>query len=113
MTETERGRIRIPFKTPIILHSKAYHYPQEGELINISMEGAYVKTEDLIPVGYDCEVDILITAPSCRLTISIEGTIVRRDKDGLGIRFNENIASWTLLPLFARYGIGKYTGDEG
>jgi hypothetical protein len=113
MTEAERGRIRIPFKTPVVLHSKAYHYPQQAELINISLEGAYIKTEDLVPIGYDCEIDIILTGPSSRITISIEGTIVRRDNDGLGIRFHDDIASWALLPLYARYGLGKDIGYEG
>ncbi len=112
MTQSERGRIRIPFKTDVILHSKAYHYPQEAELINISLEGAYVKTEDLIPIGYDCEIDIILAGPSSRMTISIQGTIVRRDSEGLAVRFNDDIASWVLLPLYARYGIGRGSGIE-
>jgi hypothetical protein len=113
MVEIPRSRTRIPFNAKVILHSKAYHYPQDAVLTDISYTGAYIKTEDLVPVGYDCVIDILLTGASSKLTISIEGRIVRRDKNGLGIKFNDDVASWTLLPLFARYGSGNNIDNQG
>ena len=110
MTQTNRNRMRIPFQAEVILHSNAYHYPLEAELINISIGGAYLKTEDLIPLGYDCQVDVILSGTCSKLTISIEGTVARRDKEGLGIKFKEGVAPWVLLPLYTLYGRGITTG---
>ena len=107
MAREDRNHTRIAFETEVVLHSNAYHYPLEAELINISVGGAYLKTEDLIPLGYDCQIDIILTGTSCKVTISIEGTIIRRDKEGLGIKFNEGVAPWAILPLYSVFGSGK------
>jgi len=110
MAYIERHRKRIPFKSEVVLHSNAYHYPLEAKLIDISLAGAYLKTEDFIPLGYDCRVDVVLTGACSKVTISIEGTVVRRDTGGLGVKFKEGVSPWAVLPLFSLYGWGKSDG---
>lgn len=54
-------------------------------LRDISQGGAYIETDHQVPVGET--ITLSLSAPALRSTCSIDATVVRTDRSGIGIRF--------------------------
>lgn len=77
----------------------------EGELRDISLESLYMYIEglsgDFILLDEPVELTIFLQKEGCKLTISVEGTIVRTDQAGVAVKFDYHLKWWpvfTLLP---------------
>lgn len=110
--ESLRDGERIPLSAPVRLHGEAHHTPTEAELINISLEGAYLTTRDSLPVGHTCKLEVILPGEKDRLTINIRGTTIRRDKGGLGIRFHEALDPTLLKAILSKGAKSKKAADE-
>jgi hypothetical protein len=77
---TLESKVFVNFKESIII---------SGEMKNLSLSGAYIKTEVKAPVNEAGEIDILFTEGSPRILLRLKGTVVRRDENGMGINFEK------------------------
>lgn len=68
-----------------ILQVEAYH---TGALANISEGGCFFPVSGDIPLGEACNICISIGEGLQAETILFEGTVVRSDAKGIGIKFN-------------------------
>ena len=73
---------------------------------NISMNGIFVETDQMIPLDTPCGIEVVITAPHSRLVIETEGLVSRHDPKGLGVKFKND------LEWFAFFSIFEYWGRE-
>jgi len=73
---------------------------------NISMNGIFVETDKIIALNTPCRIEVVITAPSSRLTIETDGFVCRHDPSGLGIAFRNNLEWFAFFSIFEHYGKG-------
>lgn len=55
---------------------------------DISIGGAFIETQEAFVIGQ--EIDLYLTSPINRVSCMVTATVVRRDKNGIGIKF-ENL----------------------
>lgn len=88
MEEERRTRTRVDFTTQVIVKTDESEIVAEANSEDISIKGLFVNTEERIPVGTPCDIEILLTGTSTRLALTIKGIITRQDASGLGIAFD-------------------------
>lgn len=100
---------RITLNIPTILslyQVEAYH---TGTIANISMDGCFFPVDDKLPLGEECQVDIIVGEGLETEKVCIAGQIVRSDTAGVGIKFidisTENRQQ--LEKIIAHYTVAK------
>lgn len=88
MGEERRKKTRVDFATQVILRTDRSEIVAEANSKDISTKGMFVNTEQAVPVGTTCDVEILLTGTSTKLALNIKGIITRQDGHGLGITFD-------------------------
>lgn len=87
MEKNRRKKTRVKFETQVIVRTKDAEVLSETNSKNISFKGVFLKTEHKLPEGTPCEVEILLSGSSTRLSIKVQGRVARQEKGGLGIVF--------------------------
>lgn len=87
MDKEKRKKTRVKFKTQAVIKTDKSDILAESRSENISMKGILVHTKKMIPVGTSCDIEIILTGVSSKLSLSIKGVITRQDEQGLGIEF--------------------------
>jgi hypothetical protein len=107
MPESERNRrskIRVDFQTRIVVTIPASGITLDGDSSNLSVKGIFVKTDEKIPVHASCGVKIYLSGTAVPLCVSVGGTVVRSEPDGIAIAFNAmELDSYTELRNIIRY----------
>ena len=88
MEDDKRRRTRVHFKTQVVLKTGISEIKAGAKSSDISMKGMFITTDEKIPVGTPCDIEIVLSGTTSRLALNIEGVVARRDKGGLGITFN-------------------------
>ncbi|MBI9086521.1 MAG: PilZ domain-containing protein [Desulfobacterales bacterium] len=88
MTEEKRDKTRVKFKTQVAIRAGDMKITSEANSTDISLRGMFVRTDQVLPVDTACHVDILLSGSSSRLSIRVQGRVVREDREGLGIVFD-------------------------
>ena len=104
--DNRRKRVRIDFKAQVVMRFKSPDTVLTATMKNISMNGIFVETGEIIALNTPCRVEVVITAPSSRLTIETEGFVCRHDPSGLGITFRNNLEWFAFFSIFEHYGKG-------
>ncbi len=86
MDSERRCFIRVPFRSEAALKSPEGQF--RGTVENLSINGAFFKMTDKIPVGTAVEVEIFLAEPASDISFVIGGTVIRHTPDGLGIGFS-------------------------
>jgi hypothetical protein len=87
MGEERRQKTRVHFETHVIIKTRDSEIRAEADSQDMSIKGMFVKTQDKIPEGAPCDLEILLTGSSTRLALTIKGTITRQEENGLAIGF--------------------------
>ncbi|MFW5714952.1 MAG: PilZ domain-containing protein [bacterium] len=90
MSEKKRDTTRVEFHTRAELRVNGKQL--EGTVENLSLKGMYLKPETShfsIQTGQKVEITIHLSGASTKLSIEVQGVVVRWDKAGLGIEFTE------------------------
>ncbi|NVM22191.1 MAG: PilZ domain-containing protein [Desulfobacterales bacterium] len=104
MVEEKRKKTRVHFEALVTLKTDESEIQTEANLKDISMKGMFVNTEEKIPAGTPCDIEILLTGTSTTLALSIRGSIARHDASGLGIAFDSmDIDSYFHLKNIVMY----------
>lgn len=74
-----------------------------GTLRDISITGLFMEMNDRLTVGHRCSIDIVFAGEHSRLKIeNVAGRVMRSEKDGIAIRFDERLEWFILIPLYYR-----------
>ena len=103
----KRKRLRIAFEAQVKLWFEAIDVTLNARMKNISINGIFVETDNIIPVNTPCRIEVIITAPHSRLTIETSGFVSRHDPSGLGVKFENNMEWFAFFPIFEHYGKGQ------
>jgi c-di-GMP-binding flagellar brake protein YcgR len=100
----KRKKVRVPFRTEIIIEYEDRKIRFEGDSVNISMGGMLVETEEGIPLGTTCRTRLRLTGTQEPIELTMDGRVVREDASGFGIQFDEmDLDSYTLLKEVIRH----------
>lgn len=103
----KRKRVRVPFRTEIVIEYQKNQLRFEGDSINLSMSGLLVETKEKIPLGTACRIRLRLTGTQEPLELTMDGRIVRQDYLGFGVQFDEmDLDSYTLLKEVVRHNAG-------
>jgi hypothetical protein len=78
-------RIRAPYRTNVYF-SGPNRRPYLGISRNVSLNGIYIETPQRLDVDSTCYIEVLVDP---YIKLKIKGKVVRFDKEGLGIHFEE------------------------
>ena len=105
MEESEkRKRVRVPFRTEIIIDYDDQKMHFGGDSVNLSLSGMLVETGEEIPIGTTCRIRLRLTGTREPIELTMDGRVVRQDHLGFGVRFDEmDLDSYTLLKEVIRH----------
>jgi len=86
----KRKRIRVPFRTEIIIDYDNHKMRYGGDSVNLSLSGMLVETQNEIPLGTACRIRLRLTGTREPIELTMNGRVVRQDHQGFGVRFDEN-----------------------
>ena len=100
----KRRRVRVPFRTEIILDYGDHKMRFGGDSVNLSLSGMLVETEEEIPLGTACRIRLRLTGTQEPIELTMDGRVVRQDHLGFGVQFDEmDLDSYTLLKEVIRH----------
>jgi hypothetical protein len=103
-SQEKRQRIRVPYRTEIIIGYAEEELHLEGDSVNLSRSGILVKTREKIPLGTNCRVRLRLSGTEDPIELSMIGRVVRAEFTGFGIQFDEmDLDSFTLLREIIRH----------
>lgn len=87
MDSERRSKTRVQFETQVVVRTGDAEITARAGSRDVSLQGLYVATDERLPEGTPCRVEIHLTGASVRLAIHAEGRVARSDARGLGIEF--------------------------
>ena len=83
----EEKRENERYYIPVALDYDISATPCQCFLMDISLQGAYIETEQDIPI--DHIITLTLTLPQTKKSYAIKGVVVRKDPKGVGVRFSK------------------------
>ena len=101
--EEKRCGERVDFETKIELTTPDSALHLLGNSKDLALKGVFVRTEAAVEIGTPCDVRITTTGVR-EITLNMQGTVVRKTSDGLGIAFHSmDLDTYTHLRNIVRY----------
>jgi len=95
-----RETFRMPFDSTVSCHILGSGKKINGPLRDISILGLFLETDHKPEPGCRCNLEILVESKHSRLRIEdVDGAIVRRDEEGIAIRFDERLEWFAMVTL--------------
>lgn len=96
-----RAAVRMPFVSKALCHVQEIDRGYSGMLRDISINGLFMEMDDRPDAGCRCEITIFFEGDHSRLLIeNVRGEVIRRENDGVAIRFDERFEWLILIPLY-------------
>ena len=107
MCKERRCRSRVTYHTEVEIKTPIGSIT--GGTVDISLNGAFVKTSQTLPLNTPCILILKLHDDYSATYLPFEGIVVRIDKDGMGIKFTQMDpeAFYHLLNI-----IYYYLGDD-
>lgn len=105
----KRKYSRVFFKTKVLIDFNNIRI--QGKVENLSMKGAYVKTETSINLltGDEINLQLNLTGTTSKLVLKLKSTVKRVDSDGFGVEFSFiDLDSFTHLKNIIAYNSGEH-----
>jgi hypothetical protein len=80
----KRNCTRVVFESEALVHHKGRSL--RGSVENLSLNGLFLRIKETIPLDETIEVEILLSGTSSKLTVNIQGLVVRQDADGVALQ---------------------------
>jgi hypothetical protein len=101
----KRDFTRVPFETKAVVSWESRSIT--GTVENLSLKGLYLKTSEKINDDEEISIKIFLTGSSSRLSIDLDGTVLRSENDGMAIKFKKiDIDSFIDLKNVVSYNQG-------
>ena len=82
---SERRRFtRVDFESRVIARGDGW--TSTGRVADLSLHGAWIRTDDAVPLGAVVEVEIVLSEP-LELSFTVESEVVRVQHGGFAVRF--------------------------
>jgi hypothetical protein len=111
--EERRVSVRMPFVSKGSCTVQEMQRKYDGKLRDISITGLFMEMNDGPDVGRKCDIEIVFKGEHSRLVIEdVGGTILRRDADGVAVRFDNRLEWFVLIPLYFHKTHDKHNSDD-
>ncbi len=102
----KRRRERADFETEVYLKVGDSEYRVKGSSKDLSIKGVFVYTDADIPLKSKCHVEIVLTGTIDSFKLQMEGTVIRKNEDGMAIVFESiDLDSYTHLKNLLMYNV--------
>ncbi len=98
-----RSRVRIDYSAAITICPEGADAPVKGSCTNVSMDGIYIKTNDILADGVVCGVKIVLQGENSTLSVDIVGTVARSEDGAIAVQFQKNLEWWAIFTIYAQY----------
>ena len=86
--EERRKRSRVSFRGEAEVEIKGADIMRVN-IRDLSLRGAYIFSQRKFPVGTPCKIKLRLLEGLDKLSLELEGKVVRIDEGGMGIKFEE------------------------
>jgi hypothetical protein len=80
----KRNCTRVLFQSEAVVLYK--DQTLRGKVENLSLNGMFLRVDEKIPLNEVAEIEILLSGASSKLSISLQGVVVRQDEGGMAIQ---------------------------
>ena len=87
MDSERRNGTRVRFEARVVVRTNETEVTARAGSRDVSLQGLYIATDERLPPGTPCEVEIRLNGSSLLLSIRAQGRVARSDAGGLGIEF--------------------------
>lgn len=114
MDEERREKTRVGFKTEVIIDTGESKITSEASSNDISLKGVFINTDQMVDIGTQCDIEILLTGSSSNLSMKMQGKVIRQEHStGIGIKFESiDLDSYLHLKNILMYNSGDVPGIE-
>jgi len=106
--EERRVSVRMLFVSKVACRMAEIDRQITGQFRDISINGLFMEMNDRPEVGQECVIAVILEGEHSRLIIEdIAGVIVRRTEKGVGVRFDQRLEWFALIPLYLKKMHGK------
>ncbi len=102
MAGEKRGRMRIAYNANVAVRADGDIVIPTAKLQDISMKGLFLATDEYLPDGLACNVEIVLDGASSTLTIVAQGAVSRKTDEGIGIEFADNLEWWPVFSMYSK-----------
>ncbi len=105
-SQEKRKYSRVDFTTRIdaVMEVSGDEILLEADSKDLSLRGAFVRTDEAVPVGTPCKVTIYLTGSVEQIPLHIQGTVARTADTGVGIVFDKmDLDTYTCLKNIVQY----------
>lgn len=114
IVSNRRKSFRMQFVSKLVCHAQGSETPCEGTLRDISIMGLFATMVAGPAVGHPVKVNIFFEGDHSRLVIeNVSGKVVRNDREGVGVQFDNRMEWFILIPLFYHKISGKKALEGG
>ncbi|MDX9786391.1 MAG: PilZ domain-containing protein [Desulfobacterales bacterium] len=100
----KRRRVRVDFATRILIDFDHSGIQLTGDSRNLSTKGIYISTTENVPLNATCRVQVFLTGTIAPHSLTMAGTVVRKESEGVAILFNSiELDSYIELKHIVRY----------
>lgn len=81
----QRRFTRLPLQTKVFIKSRNRSFSASS--LNLSIHGVFVQTREIIPVGEQVEIDLMIPCASRSPYMKLRGVVTRAEHSGIALEF--------------------------
>jgi hypothetical protein len=101
----KRDFTRVPFETKAVISWEGHS--ATGMVENLSLKGLFLKTSEKVEDDREVSIKIFLTGSSSKLSIDLDGSVLRSENEGLAIKFKKiDIDSFIHLKNVVSYNQG-------
>lgn len=104
MTENNREKTRIKYST-YVLAQAGDRDPVKGVVRDIALDTIYINIVPSFAVGEEVSLEITLLGKESQLSIDVAAKVIRRDSDGIALRFNSNLEWWPVFTFFPLHSL--------
>lgn len=108
MEEHKRSRTRVTYSAHVLVKSKA-HGTIGGKVRDIAIDALYIQIEPVFEMDEKVKVEIILLGADSELTMKVSANVVRKDNNGLALRFTTPLEWW---PIFTFFPFHKLDNDK-
>lgn len=103
----KRKSERAAFETQVIIKGiDDMEIQANGSSKDLSLKGIFVNTDKEIPIGSECEVEVILTGMVEDVVLKMNGKVMRKEGEGIGISFESiDLESYTHLKNIVMYNV--------
>ena len=99
-----RGRNRVGFQTEISLKVGTSEIIGKGNIVDLSLNGVFISTNEDVLIGEKCKVNIVLTGTVDGISLNMSGRVIRRKETGVAVVFDSmDVDTFTHLKNIVRY----------